>query len=211
MGLMALFTCLLDGAEMEVDPGATLAQALAQAALRLRESKRIIVEVRVDGEVLPGEALRARGEESLAGRRVEMETAQPRELAGAALGQLRSELDEARVLHESAAGKLQRGRWEDAVGDLRAALGHWQRVQAGVGQCLKLLGAGLLRAGDGPDLDLAPALDELAVRLRGLMESVRQRDTVAMADALVYEWPAAIDRWHELLEAMSQRIDDPHA
>ena len=158
-----------------------------------------------------GEALRARGEESLAGRRVEMETAQPRELAGAALGQLRSELDEARVLHESAAGKLQRGRWEDAVGDLRAALGHWQRVQAGVGQCLKLLGAGLLRSGDGPDLDLAPALDELAVRLRGLMESVRQRDTVAMADALVYEWPAAIDRWHELLEAMSQRIDDPHA
>jgi hypothetical protein len=118
-------------------------------------------------------------------------------------------LDEARGLHESAAGKLQRGRWEDAVADLRGALGHWQRVQAGVSQCLKLVGAGLLQAGDSPDLDLASALDELAGRLRGLMDSIRQRDTVAMADALVYEWPGAIDRWHELLEAMSQRLEGP--
>ena len=191
-------TVLLDGTPVSC-PDATLQGAIR--AGRAAAGSRLIVEVRADGVVIDPDAP-AMGMGGIS--RIEMLSADPIALARAALLEAADRLEEIATVQADAAGFLQTGETERAMGLLMRSRETW----GGVVQTIELISqTDLLSTGAPPMLGGVP-LREAHTRLNGCLRSVIEaltaQDHAALADVLAYdlrdlarEWTADLRRLAE--------------
>jgi hypothetical protein len=195
---------LIDDEPVELD-GLELGQLLVAAQQRVEPLGRMIVEVAIDGQAVFGEDLATREHDAVTASEVRLTTADPHELAGAVLRQVRQKLDEAAEAQAEAAELFQRDQPGDALRRVGEALAIWQQTAQGL-----LNSAAAIRLDlNATHFDGEPILtliNSLIDQLKQLRELVQAGDTVALADALAYEWPDTTAHWQRLMDQVLERI-----
>jgi len=202
-GIIVPMPILLDEQPADL-PGATLGEALEAAQQKLAEDGRIVVEVSVDGQPLDGETIERRAGESVAEKDIQLTSAAPGEVASEALGAVRTQLGEARVLQAEAADLLQRDQPGEALNKVSAAIEAWLATQQVVVQSASMLGIDLDQF-EVEGRELTDTVNELADQLKELRELIQLGDMIGLADALAYEWPGITDRWDAVLGTLLDR------
>ncbi|MEM1211340.1 MAG: hypothetical protein AAGI68_03485 [Planctomycetota bacterium] len=195
----------LDDAPLTTD-GPRLRDAIAAAVLTLQNQGRMLVEVKIDGDTVPEAQLEDRADDSVEASQVELFSANPTALTTSVLEQCRGRLDDARDLQEDAAELLQRDQVGDGLSKLGDSIEPWLQTQQAVAQSAVIAGIDL----NTFDLDGQPliaSIEALLTQLKDLKQLIEAQDTIALADALAYEWPETTDRWDKLLAALIDRIE----
>lgn len=199
---MAIF---LDDKPTELT-GSSLVEILASAGESLAANGRVVVEVMVDGKAVTGDALGDYQNTDLSSTEVRLTSADPKALAVSTLNQVREQLPLAGTLHEQAAEQLQADKPTEALQHIAEAIEVWMMTQEAVQGSAGVVGLGL----DDVKVDGEPMsafTDELIQQLNSLKDLIVSKDTVALADALAYEWPAIVQRWDELIETLIAEIE----
>lgn len=190
-------------------PGPNLGSLLDAARRRLADaegaSQRVVVEVAVDGHKLGEDQIAERAEEDLGDLEVRLVTADPKQLAIDTLEQVRGRLGEAQEMQQEAADLLQQDQTQPALLKVGESIEAWLQVQQAVLQSTVLLGIDL----DKLEIDGQPAhaLTTTALeRLEDVKVFIQANDTVALADALQYEWPETTSQWHRLIDEVIKAI-----
>lgn len=186
--------------------GEGLAEILASASEVLAADGRVVVEVMVDGEAITGDALGDHQNAAVGDTEIRLTSADPKALAVSTLTQVREQLPFAGTLHEQAAEQLQADNPSEALQHISEAIELWIMTQEAVLGAAGVVGLGL----DDVKVDGEPMsgfTDELIEKLHGLKDLIVNKDTVALADALAYEWPAIVQRWDELIETLIAEIE----
>lgn len=183
--------------------GNCLGEILASATEGLASGGggRVVVEVMLDGKVLNGDELGDHQNTELGDTEVRLTTADPKDLAVTTLLQVRQALPQAGGLHEKAAELLQADKAGEALEYIGAAIEVWMQAQEAVLGSAGVVGLGL----DDVTVDGEPMTaftDELIEQLHGLKDLIAAGDTVALADAMAYEWPPIVHRWDKLIETL---------
>lgn len=185
---------------------ATLGQLVHAANAKARESDRIVVEVQVGGEALSGEALGTRATEPFdSALEYRFLTATPAALAVETLHQVRDRLGEAAAMQEQAATAFQRDEPRAGFQTMSEVMGAWLQVQQAVLNAAGLCGVTL----DTIEIDGEPMstlTEGLIAQLGELKEMVAAGDSVALADAMAYEWPETARRWDRMVEVLIERV-----
>lgn len=186
--------------------GANLAELITSATEHLSGDGRVVVEVMIDGSVLNADDMNQRKDSPLEQNEVRLVSADPNVLAVTTLHQVRDLLPQATSLHEQAAENLQQDEPEEALKLLAEAIGVWMQTQEAVLGSAGVVGLGLdqVKVDDEPMSDFT---DELIKRLHELKDLIVAGDTVALADALAYEWPPIVERWDALIAELIKAIE----
>ncbi len=188
--------------------GETLDDLLSSAKTALAISGRIVVDVERDGRVLTAAEIQAHRTRPLNHAQWRLTSSHPAELAVSTLREVKDLLTEARLKQEEAAADFQADNAGDAMRGLSAALEVWNQAPQAI-----INAANLMRlpcddinvAGQNVQTLSASLVDQL----RDLRQLVQDGDTVALADALGYEWPEITQRWQTLIDALIARIETP--
>lgn len=200
---------LLDDTPLTTD-GARLRDAVAAAVNALQPDGRVLVEIQLDGQTLPEDEIEARADEPVDDAEVRLYSADPTALATSTLEQVRSRLAEADQMMRDAADLLQGDQTAAGLRKVAEAIEPWLQTQQAVIQCATLIGIDL----NGLDIDgqpLTAPVQDLLQQLTTLKELITANDTVALADALAYEWPETTARWDRLVATLIERIEDDQA
>lgn len=184
---------------------ARVGEILDAAARRLGERGRIIAQVELAGDVLDDQQLAACRSAELGGRELRLLSADPRELVLESVPEVCAELQALGPVQGQVAQLLQQDKRRAALGKLPEILGVWQRAQQLLGYALTLLGD----AAEGLEVDgRSPGqfVEALAKQLREARQLIEAADTVALADALAYEWPKTAEHWVELLHTVAREL-----
>lgn len=194
----------LDNQPLEADVK-TVGQAIAAARQSPAAVDRLIVEVRLDGELLLNETLEASHDQALGDRELQLLTAEPRELARQTLLEVRDALIATSDDQQQAAELLQADRNLEALQHVRQALGVWQQTQQSVLHSAQLLGIQLdnLIVQDQPVGTLVTALTDHLMRVR---QQLLAKDWLGLADTLSYEMNDAVTTWTAVIDAICQQI-----
>lgn len=195
----------LDDETVRLD-GKNLGGILTAAQRRIDSSGRVIVEVQLDGRSLVGDELVTKQQESIADGELRLYTADPKILSIGVLEQARLALDQARQCQENAAERFQQDQPVEAMEQITLALDIWQQTQQAVLQSAQLFGLPL----DDVRFDAQPLssmTDALIEQLKVLRNLLIANDSVALADALGYEWPDTIDRWQTMIGQLIQIME----
>lgn len=196
----------LDEQELAVE--ATSIKDVIQAAnAQALSLGRIVVEITLDGQVIPANELETRQAELLpTGKDVHLVSSRPSELAIDTLNQCTLALDEARSATSEAAQLLQQDKVTAAIEQIAKSVGIWQQVQAVVSQSTQLTGIDLnTRQLDGEPIN--DIIQQHVGHLTELRDLLQSRDTLGLADVLTYEWPGVLDRWQQLICEMITWIE----
>lgn len=172
---------------------------------RIAGDRRIAVGVLVDGrepELADLDALRAIPTDA---HLVQIETADPREMAMDALVSMEKALNEADASRDQAADLLQRNQTQAAMAQLSACLGVWQQAQQCVTQSAQLVGIDLdeIRV-EGQELQAV--VSDFATQLREIRRALEDRDYVALSDVLTYELGETGRRWRSAIMSLSSAV-----
>lgn len=195
---------ILDEQPIEL-AGPSLGALLDAARKQLANGGRVVVEVCVDGRKLDEQQITDRQNENVADVSVKFTSADPKALAVDTLEQVRSRLGDAESYQKEAADLLQRDQTQNALHKVGESIEAWLQVQQAVLHSTVLLGINLdqITVGDEP----AHALTTQALdRLKDVKEYIQANDTVALADALEYEWPETTAKWHTLIDEVIAKI-----
>ena len=200
---MAIF---LDDEPVQL-PGENLAELITSATRHLSDDGRVVVEVMIDGSVLDADGMNQRKDSPLGDNEVRLVSADPSALAVSTLHQVRDQLPQASSLHEQAAEYLQQDKPEEALKLLAESIGVWMQTQEAVLGSAGVVGLGLdeVKVDEVPMSDFT---DELIKSLHELKDLIIAGDTVALADALAYEWPPIVERWDALIGELIKNIED---
>jgi hypothetical protein len=110
-------------------------------------------------------------------------------------------LDVAQRVQTDAAELFQQDRSGDAIQRVAEAMSIWQQTQQAVLHSAVLLELDLdQREVEG--IAVSETVNDLITHLTSLRDQLAAGDTVAVADALAFEWPQTVERWQKLIDAM---------
>ncbi len=204
--IMSHMAIYLDEQELTLD-ATSIKEVITAANEKAINQRRIVVEVAIDGQVVPAKELEARQDESVPeGVDVHLVSSRPSELAIDTLNQCTLALDEARKFTSEAADLLQQDNVNGATEQIAKSVNIWQQVQAVVAQSTKLTGIDLNeRKLDGEPIN--DIIQQHVNHLTELRDLLQARDTLGLADVLTYEWPGVLDRWQQLICEMITWIE----
>lgn len=190
--------------------GTDLANVLLAAQQHLAPDGRIVVEVQVDGTSLSGDELEQQGGRDVARTELRLYSAHPAEIAAETLEQVRYRLAAVRQSQSDAADMLQQDRAAEALQKVAHAVEGWMQAQQAVSMAAGLTDIDLnqLTVDQQP---VSAITDAVVTALTQMKEMLAAGDTVAMADALAYEWPEHVDAWDRLVEQLLREIEGDDA
>jgi hypothetical protein len=174
----------------------------AAAALAAKGGRRI-VEIHVDGRRCSPQELDSAVDGT--GAEVRVTSVAPREFVGEVLSDAARALTEADMAQRAAAEALQAGDRPAAMTRLDRALGLWRSVHDAVVDGCRFAGIRL----DADAADGALARSDIALLRRHLQsarEALQRDDPSALADTLLYDLPAAVERWQAMLLRLRERL-----
>lgn len=188
----------LDDAACDAIRADSVTVAIAAAAELARQRGRTIVDVIVDGRRWNADRIGSK-EASIAGTANEIRlcSADPCALACEAFDDAAGVLSEIDRLQQAAAESLQTDRTAAAMDDLAKAIDLWGSVHQAV-----TMGSSMA------EIDLAPhhtTIEQLTAHLRGMKSALQTRDSVALADTLLYDLPEVVSQWRALLHELRER------
>jgi hypothetical protein len=166
---------------------------------------RVIVEVEMDGQALIGEELEHKRTQLIGESTLRLHSLSARELAASAIVNVRTELADARTAQTEAAELFQQDQMGSAMARLGVAMQVWDHAPQALMNAVLIVGMDA----DKIELDGKPMgelTQELLEKLRALRDAIWAKDSVALGDALAYEWPAMTDRWDALARQLIQRV-----
>jgi hypothetical protein len=199
---------LLDNELCEIEAD-TVTAAVTQAATLAQQCGRLIVEVVVDGRTWNSEDLEGSARDAAAADEVRLTTADPVELVCQTLDDAGAALMDAERLQTSAAEQIQAGRIASGMTALNQAFGIWSSVQQAVTMGCELASVDLdqFRIDSvNPEESARVIMHKLNNKLREVRDALANQDTVALSDALLYELPAAVRCWRELIDDVRLHI-----
>ncbi|MAE61952.1 MAG: hypothetical protein CMJ49_11430 [Planctomycetaceae bacterium] len=182
-----------------------LGRIINDAADKVAPARRIIVEVRLDGDALDDDQLAAAEPNDVTADEVQFITADPYELARQTLLEVQDRLDLARDAQQRASVKLQADNAAEAMDNVREAMAVWQVAQDSLLKSAQLLNIPL----DDIESDgrsASQTITLLAGRLAQMGEQLNARDWIGLADTLGYELDATVDQWSAMIDTVAQHI-----
>ena len=198
---MAVF---IDGQPVDLS-GRDLGSVLDQVREQLVADGRVVVEVELDGRRLDSQELAGQRRHQVDQSRLCLTTADSHVLAVTALRQVRLAMAAGRDEQVQTAEQLQQDQQSQALKGFESVVSTWQRTQQALVAAVQMVQmdlAGLLVDGQSAEVLLRRLADQLKVTC----DLVAARDTVGLADVLLYEWPQVIDQWDRLLGTVIDAI-----
>lgn len=199
---------LLDNELCEINADSVTA-AVTQAAALAQQSGRLIVEVVVDGHTWNSDDLEAAPGTPAQADEVRLTTADPVELVCQTLDDAGAALLDAERLQTEAAENIQAGRTAPGMTALNKAFGIWSSVQQAVMMGCELANIDLDQFridSEKPEESGRVIMHKLNNKLREVRDALANHDSVALSDALLYELPAAVRSWRELIDDVRLHI-----
>ena len=167
---------------------------------------RIVIGVKVGGQVFDGPTLTTRMTEPVGPLTVEITTAIRDDLARTTIGKLAALVEFLGPKHHAIAALLEQGQAPIALRDLGELLSAWQQVQLTFEGLTKLLKIDLTRqlVGARPAADL---LDEFHAQLQEVAKALQAQDMVLLGDVLQYELDTGLAHWNDVLATLLGIVD----
>lgn len=182
-----------------------MSELLASIHQQLEPQGRVVVEVKIDGQSVTGDALDStKPTEPTSDIRVT--TAKPGDLVVGILEDVRTQLNQSQQMQQQAAELLQQDEPAKALELVRSSIDGWLQAQQAVSQSAQLLTLDL----SAIVVDEQPVLErmqELVESLNELKDALVANDYVALADMLQYEWPDITERWDAALDAIVKHVE----
>lgn len=192
----------LDGQQIESERP-TLAAGL-NAGVRAAESTgRIIVEAWVDGRPLAGDELESPSDVPGTTLRLDLVSAEPRELVATTLREGAAALDQIESVQRDAGRLIQAGTMDQSIQSIKAIVETWSDVQMILERGSAILGTDLSRFNPSP---FAPLAQSLSSQLATLKDSLLRQDWSALSDCLAYELTEQAVAWREAFDAIASAI-----
>lgn len=199
---------LLDGRALTIGRP-TLAEALRVGVSAAHDMQRIVVEVKGDGKRIPDDVLAQPSDELTTIKRIDLVSANPRELVGRSLREAASAMDDLRETQQTAARAMQAGDGPQAYDQLGTIFSSWQAVREVVVRAGAVLGTDVMHLPlnvDGEPDTVAAATTDLSVYLRAIKDAMSTDDASAMGDILGYDLDASASRWSRVLAALADAV-----
>ena len=194
---------VLDDSPCAVEAG-SISAALRNAAGEADRAGRVIVDVFIDGHRCSADDLDRLDLQTVVNE-LRLVSADPSEIVRAALESAETALSDADALQREAAELLQADESVEAFSRLTGAVSLWTSVRQAVsdGCALIDLDLGAVHVGEKPATAIIGLLTD---HLRELKASLESLDVVRLADILLYEMPAVIGEWHDLLARLHECV-----
>ena len=205
---------LLD--ELPCDVRAESVGEAIQAASALAENNgRMIVEVVVDGEQWTQQQMESNERCAQSADEVRFTSADPNTLVAQAFGDASRALTDVATFQKRAAELLQSDRLGEAMHELHEAISIWITVQQALTMGLDVANVDPHQPAFQPKDDgaepptITALITTLQDRLTIVHDALKQKDTVAVADVLLYELPSVVSTWQDMLEGLQSRLENP--
>ncbi|MCC7291660.1 MAG: hypothetical protein IT449_06335 [Phycisphaerales bacterium] len=191
--------------EQQLDPSASLEEALREFQAEHVPRDRILVSLKCDGVLLTDDELREALQRPVGSCRcIEILTSTCGELTSTALGDARRALTEIDGRRTALAEMFSTGRTTDAMQGLGEMLGVWQQVHEVVVKSLAMLDLDPADIVIG-DQSMSAALETPRQHLVQVRDALQTQDYVQLADVLEYEFGQAVQSWDSLIEVLQQQ------
>ncbi len=184
----------------------TIGEAIATAATLAQTQGRLIIDVIVDGSRWSEEQLDSAEHNGATADTVEFITAEPRELVLRTFEDAAEALQDADILQKEAAELLQSDQSIICMDKLAEALSIWLTVQQAIVKGSQVVELQL----DSISVKKTPITESIArlnENLQLLRSALQQDDQIAVADALLYEFPDIINEWKAILEHLQSLVE----
>ncbi len=196
---------LLDENVCDVAAG-TVAEAIAACATLAQAQGRLIVDVHVDGTRWSEQQLESSERQTATAEIVELTTADPSQLVLQTFDDAAEALTDADELQHEAAELLQSDQRTICMDKLGEALSIWLTVQQAIVKGSQVVGLKL----DDIAVDGTPivtSITRLNEQLQMLRTALEQEDQIALADALLYEFPDVVREWRGILHHLRTMVE----
>ena len=183
----------------------TVGEAIAACANLAQAHGRLIVDVHVDGARWSEQQLGSAERQTATAEVVELTSADPTELVRQTFDDAAQALSDADELQHEAARLLQSDQRTICMDKLGEALSIWLTVQQAIvkGSQVIELKLDAITVNGTPILTSIVQLNEHLQMLRTALE---QDDQIALADALLYEFPDVVRQWQEILQHLTTLV-----
>ncbi len=184
----------------------SVGDAVAALATLAERDGRQIVDVSVDGEPWGDRELSSIDRLRSAAAEVRATSVLPSELVRETFLHAATALLEAEQLQRNAAKLIQADQTREGLDALMDALSVWINIHKATvdGVAFAKIDPRAVRTVEGT---FDEAVGDLNVRLTSLRDAMQSNDTVAICDALLYEFPLTTKRWASLLAELARRAD----
>ncbi len=196
----------LDNDRLETD-AATLGAMIDAARQAAADRRRIVVEVRVDGQTLSAAELDEQQEQAPTAQEVQLISAEPRELSRQTMLEARDALARARSQQSQAAELLQSDETTAALEEIREVLATWSQARQAVDLGAQMTGLDL----DTVEIDAVPAaqiIADLADLLSEVRDQLTASDWIGLADTLAYPMSDTAEKWERMIDVLSEKIKE---
>ena len=170
----------------------------------VRRNDRLVVQLLIDGEAPDLTHMSSVQAQSLDDRTLYIETADPREIALAAVKTAREMLESADRMRLEIAELLRNNNWTEAMTKLGECLVAWQQIRQTVGKVAQLRKLKIEDLGVGKAT--RDTVANFAEQLRGIKTAVETGDIVSLTDILTYEFEPNTVQWRVILDALAAAI-----
>ena len=184
----------------------TVGEAIAAAATLAQTRGRLIIDVIVDGLRWSEQQLDSAQQNDATAETIEFITAEPKELVLQTFEDAAEALTDADALQKEAAELLQADQSIICMDKLAEALSIWLTVQQAIVKGSQVVELQL----DSISVNKIPITESIArlnENLQLLRSALQQDDQVAVADALLYEFPDIINEWRTILEHLQSLVE----
>ena len=184
----------------------TVEGAITACADLVEAQGRMIVDVHVDGARWSEEELGSTENQRTTAQVVELTSADPTQLVLQTLQDAAEALTNADELQQEAAQLLQSDQRTICMDKMGEALSIWLSVQQAIVKGSQVIGLQL----DEVTVDGTPIITsivQLNEQLQMLRTALEQDDQIALADALLYEFPDVVREWQGILEHLQTLVE----
>jgi len=192
----------------------SVGEAIDAASALAENDGRMIIEVVVDGEQWTAQHLESKVKCAQPADEVRLTSADPMKLVAQTFRDASRALSDATTLQQHAAELLQSDRMSEAMHELHEAILIWIAVQQALTMGLDLANVDPHQPAfesDEPG-ETAPTITALITRLQDRLamvhDTLKAKDTVAVADVLLYELPPIVANWQSMLEHLQARLEE---
>ncbi len=180
-------------------------ETVGQLLAHLQKDNRLVVHVLIDGQEPDLSQMPTVKRIPLREHTLFVETADPRELAGSVLGEVKSQLAEADRLRGEASDLINKNQNQKAMEKLSGCFTTWQHAQESILKTAQLLRLDLMEVVvEGQAL--SDLVSQFALQLRQIKTALENRDFVLLNDILTYEATETSNRWREAVAAIERVV-----